>query len=408
MGNSASSLPYSIGKQVSTVNEGWALHEGSRKSDGADVSVFCAKKPALSKTVVNKRAPHMTQLLTARHHFQQCKKLRHPHILQVYATLDTDNPTEGAAPAAPTGPPKPETGDFIVVTEPCVSLETWLQTNPPPEQIAWGLEAVIRALHFLHASANLAHGNLSPGSFFVTPAGDVKLWNFSLVTGVENGRLSRHFTDWEGLITPDPYRSPERREGRWDALGVAGIHTMDSYAMGILIPHFFQGQLPQPLVKAVQRLQTPNLKMRPRLQPLLKCPVFDTPYQKIQLQLEEFTVQPVEQKIAFWQNLTANMQAGLLPENLAVHKLMPLIQQSIQTICQSDSMRAQDMYRREGTFVLLLGELVRIPFVVQWLRCIYTCLLCFALLHSTHLLNLTHSALHYPSNVLHRRNIPGR
>jgi hypothetical protein len=45
MGNSASALPYAIGKQVSFVNDGWALHEGSCKSDGAQVSVFMAILP---------------------------------------------------------------------------------------------------------------------------------------------------------------------------------------------------------------------------------------------------------------------------------------------------------------------------------------------------------------------------
>jgi len=288
----------------------------------------------------------MTQMRCAQHHFQQCKKLRHPHILQVFATLDTDSPPDGA-PANNNG--KPGTGDLIIVTEPCMPLETWLATNPDPEQIAWGIESIVRALHFLHASANLAHGNLSPESIVVTPAGDVKLWNFSIVTELTNKQLSRHFIEWEGLATPDAYRSPERLEARWDALGLAGIHAMDSYGVSVLMQHFFRHSLPGPLVKAVQRMQTTNLKMRPRLQPLLKCPIFDTPYQKVQLQLEEFMVQPVEQKIGFWQNLTPNMQAGIYPESLSVHKLLPLITSTVDTICQSDSLRSQDLYRREGT-----------------------------------------------------------
>ncbi|GAX12817.1 SCY1-like protein 1 [Fistulifera solaris] len=336
MGNAATSLPYAIGNPVSTTKDGWALHVGSRKSDNAAVSVFVAKKPALQKA---------SQLTPALHHFHHCKRLRHPHILQVYATLDTDNPTEQGS--APPTTKTTETGDLIVVTEPCIPLEAWLQTRPPPEQVAWGLESVVRALHFLHASANLAHGNVSPQSFYVTPAGDVKLWNFSLVTTIEDGQLSRHFKEWEGRLTPQPYRSPERHENRWDALAAAGIHAMDTYSVAVLVSDFFGGTIPTPLVKACQRMQTPNLKLRPRLQPLLKCPLFDTPYQKLQLQLEEFTVQPVEQKIAFWQNLTPSMQAGLLPQELAVYKLLPIIQQTITTLCQSDALKSQDMYRRE-------------------------------------------------------------
>lgn len=362
MGNSASSLPFSIGKQISTTSDGcWEIHEGSRKSDGSAVSVFVAKKPSLVKP--SGQATQRKPLLQpAIHHFTHCKKLRHPHILQVEATLDTDHPSDatggGAGSAGGGGggsgstnasTAASETGDFIIVTEPCMSFEAWLQSRPDPEALAWGLESIVRALHFLHASANLAHGNISPDSFCVTPAGDVKLWNFSLVTTAE---LSQHFKEWEGVLTPSQYRSPERIEQRWDALSAAGIHAMDSYALGLLIPHVFGGVTPQPLVKAVQRLQTPNLRMRPRLQPLLKCPVFDTPYQKLQLQLEEFTVAPVENRIQFWQNLTPNLQAGLIPQFLAVHKLFPIMKDSIQTICNSDSMKSQDLYRREGKFFL--------------------------------------------------------
>ena len=130
---------------------------------------------------------------------------------------------------------------------------------------------------------------------------------------------------------------------------------MDSYGLGVFIGHLFRssssshgGGVPPPLQKAVQRLQTANLKLRPRLQPLLKCPVFDTPYQKLQLQLEEFAVQPVEQKIQFWHNLTPSLQAELIPEPLAVYTLLPLIKSSIETICLNESMRAQEVFRKEG------------------------------------------------------------
>lgn len=370
MGNAASALPYSIGKPVALVNHGWALHEGQRKSDGAPVSVFLAKKPALTKAAVDPREPHRTQLAPALHHFVHCKKLRHPHILTVLATLDTDNPqpddaaTTSVGSAANTtnatgGGANNNTGDFIVVTEPCIPLETWLsqQQRPSPEELAWALECMVQALHFLHASAGLCHGAISPESWYVTPAGDVKLWNFALVTAFHNGNnavavVPRHFVDWESLVTPAAYRSPERVEGRWDAIAAAGVHVVDAFSLGMMVSHLFgnNNALPAPLVKAVSRLTTGNLKLRPRsLPPLLKCPVFDTPYQKMQHQLGELAVAPVEQKIQFWYNVTPNLQAQIIPESLAVYKLLPLIKVEIETICGSESLRAQESYRKEGT-----------------------------------------------------------
>jgi SCY1-like protein 1 len=358
MGNSASALPYAIGKQVSTVNDGWALHEGSRKSDSATVTVFVAKKPALSKAPLDQRNPSLTRLDPALHHFQNCKKLRHPHILKVFATLDTDNPNDAslghsAATSVSSAAASATTGDLIVVTEPCISLDSWLQTGPSSDQIAWGLESIVRALHFLHASASLAHGNVSPTSFYVTPAGDVKLWDFSLVTAIspDQGGVPHHFRDCEAIITPAPYRSPERQQGQWNVIAENGIHAMDSYSLGVLMGHFYKGRLPPQFTKAVQRLLTANVKMRPRVQPLLKCPVFDTPYQKLQLQVEELSVQPVEQKVVFWQNLASKLEAGGIPESVGVYKLLPIMKSSIETICNTESLRTQSMYRREGTFV---------------------------------------------------------
>lgn len=372
MGNSASSLPYSIGKQVNASqqqqqHDGWAIHEGSRKSDSAPVTVFVAKKPALSKAPVDRtRSPQFTQLGAAIHHYQYAKRLRHPQILQVMAMLDTDNPTDdgsGGSSAAGHGSSSAtaahkETGDLIIVTEPCVPLDVWLAqagpAKPTQEQVVWGLESVVRALHFLHSSANLSHGNVSPKSLFVTKAGDVKLWNFSLVTPVAEG-LALHFKDYEGLLTPMQYRSPERVESRWNDVTTGGVHSMDSFSVGVLIPELFGGASPPLLQKAVQRMMTSNVKMRPRLQPLLKCPIFNTSYQTLQLQLEELAIQPVEQKISFWHNLNATLvqpRSGV-PESLAVHKLLPTIQASIHTIADSESLRGQDMYRRERAFCRL-------------------------------------------------------
>lgn len=364
MGNSASSLPYSIEKQVGAPHDhhGWAVHDG-KSTDGNDreVTMFVGKKPQLAKQPVSPRYPQQMQLIPALHHYNNCRKLRHPQILKVYATMDTDNPTaatsEGGAAAAKTASDanaKATTGDLIIVTEPCIPLQQWLLTSPSSEQLAWGLECVVRGLHFLHNSAKLSHGNISPASLYVTPSGDVKLWNFSLVTPVGPNGVGpdAHFQQWELQCTPDTYRSMERVERRFDAISNAGIHAMDSYGLGILIDHYYSGHIPAPLQKAVQRLLTTNIRMRPRLQPLLKCPVFDTPLQKLQLQLEEITIQPVEQKVVLWQNIGKGLQNGSIPEDLALHKVLGLIQSSMKTICSNESMLSQDFYRREGTFTL--------------------------------------------------------
>jgi hypothetical protein len=50
------------------------------------------------------------------------------------------------------------------------------------------------------------------------------------------------------------------------------------------------------------------------MQPLLKCPVFDTPYQKLQLQVEELSGAMMEQKVVFLAKLTASKVESGIPE----------------------------------------------------------------------------------------------
>jgi SCY1-like protein 1 len=397
MGNSASALPYAIGAPYAPktgvkssaaadpVQEGWTLHVGTTKSSGAPVSVFVAKKPSLHKTPVHKFQPNWTQYAPAQHHFSFAKKLRHPHIVQVLATLDTDHPNDAttgsndpkAAASAPSGASssssKAETGDLIIVTEPVVPFVVWfeelLDSNVEVQsQLAWGMECVLRALVFLHVDAKLSHGNLNPTSLFVTPAGDVKLFNFSLVlpmdtTNTTNGLVvSQHFRDYESVLTPDLYRSPERQQHLWNEIvtgsAANGPQILDSFSLGSLLQHCFsQGNLsvPAPLVKAIQRLQTSNIRMRPKLTPLLKCPVFaDNVYAKIQNETATVPIMLQETKIVYYQNLLSTLQAqinaggaGVLPKSMVLHKLMPLMKSGIETIATNEGMKAQAIYRRE-------------------------------------------------------------
>lgn len=348
MGNSASSLPYSIGDKASESEDGcWAVHSGSQKSDGAPVTVFQAQKPALAKEGFRGN-PNDKKIFVAHHHFTMAKKLRHPYILQVLATLDTDAPSAEASDAVTNTATMATAGAYIIVTEPCKPLTQWLaEDRPSPDQLAWGLQCMVQALSFLHTGAQLAHGAVAPRSFVVTPSGDVKLWNFGIVTpiGVADGGggPTPHFRQYEGILTPQAYRSPERCKAQWEALATSQVHCMDAYSVGVLIHEYYQGNVPGPLQKATQRMQTPSLKMRPRLGPLMRCPVFLTDYAKLLTELKEVQVQPVEQKLRFWQSL--NMEK--MDPNVAQFKILPLIQSTISSICGSDAMMSQDLYRRE-------------------------------------------------------------
>jgi len=358
MGNSASSLPYTIGAEVDggcrEVRGGWALHEGSQKSNGTAVTVFQAHKPALG----GKLEPALA-------HFSRCRTMMHPHILKVLATLDTDYP-DGSTASTSTGK---MTGDILIVTEHAMPLRTWLQQQAPrssnsgnhhqADELAWGLSNVIEAVHFLHTTAQLAHGNVSVDAIYVTRAGDYKLADFRLATPMP---LSQHFVQWNSKCCPQNYQSPERLNRDWNAINGAAIHTMDSYSLGILIKEVYSlagmGGVPDKLQKAVQRLQTANIKMRPRVGPLLKCPIFQNPYSTLQEFLNGIATKTSDEKLVFYQSLHHATKFSLLHKGLATQKVWPALLQTIapgggtSSVASPNAVTLQDSQRREVLAVL--------------------------------------------------------
>jgi len=91
MGNSASSLPYTIGEETHPSTRkgsyGFSVHAGERKSDKKPVTVFKGEKKTMAKTALIKGGtthdPTLTQIFPALHHFKKCKTMIHPHILKV-------------------------------------------------------------------------------------------------------------------------------------------------------------------------------------------------------------------------------------------------------------------------------------------------------------------------------------
>jgi len=387
MGNSASSaLPYSIGTEefpakYTAHNTGWAIHNGSQKSNPSQpVTVFKFSKSANAVSSPNPLDAEV-RLLAAQHHFQKIKTLVHPHLLRAYATLDTDNPDGSVATgigSTSTAKEVAQKGDFIVVTEHVIPLSAYLnqivhsadeaENNAQVinSTIAWGLVTVIEALHFLHSNAQLSHGRVCIDSIYVTSGGDFKLGDFSLLTRIDSSSaastsissLPRLFTDLQRTLTPKNFMSPERLEQRWDLVSACPPHIMDSYSMGILIQELYTsfskaGSVPQKLVKAVQRLTTSNVKLRPRLSPLLKCPVFkEDAFVQSQSVLDNLSAKPAEEKIAFLQRLPDLLTRNVIHKKAAEFKVLPELTRSVEGILGSGQTTGgviqQDVSRRES------------------------------------------------------------
>jgi SCY1-like protein 1 len=51
--------------------------------------------------------------------------------------------------------------------------------------------------------------------------------------------------------------------------------------------------------------------------------------------------------MGFFQNLTPNLQAQVIPPTVAIYKLLPLIKSEVETICLNDSLKTQEAFRKQ-------------------------------------------------------------
>jgi len=309
---------------------------------------------------------NLTQLVPALHHFQRIKRLIHPRILRAHATLDTDYPDDSKpSPGLDALETAASTGNLIIITEKAIPLDDWLDNLNPHTSaanaaaVSWGIYNIVEALSFLHTQAKLAHGMICPDAVFVTPGGDFKLGGFDLVTplGIADGGggPTPHFRKYDAAVCPADYRSPERMSGRYDTLQQSvPVHSIDCYSLAVLIEYIYthpsagtNGQVPLPLKKALLRMKNDSPKLRPRLAPLLKCPVFDNPYVKAQIFLDEVVSKPAEEKIIFLQSLPDILNRGVLTENVAIYKILPILVMGLRSCAGKEAAMSQDINRRE-------------------------------------------------------------
>jgi hypothetical protein len=201
----------------------------------------------------------------------------------------------------------------------------------------------------------MSHCSLSPESIFVTPGGDFKLGNFSLlqqVGGAGNSADEDYFRTYEAFLCPTPYRCPERDNGDHAALlTTLPSHIMDSYSLGQLIEDLYTDvrlAVPEKLLKALARLKTPKTQQRPRVAPLLRCPALDTPHVKSMYFLSDIDVKPAEEKISFLQSVPDQVTRTVLTRDALKHKLLPSMMRSLQNIARNPAAIGQDVNRREG------------------------------------------------------------
>lgn len=135
--------------------------------------------------------------------------------------------------------------------------------------IAWGLSHVASALAFFHQHMQAVHGNVHPGSVFLSPSGE---W---LLGGMET--LSQP-SESDALIMrlggfpprASAYAAPELTRAGYGAIAQLPIHAADSYSLSLLaleayngsvpsnISNFPAGRVPAPLYPLLKRMVEPR------------------------------------------------------------------------------------------------------------------------------------------------------
>nr|XP_029722058.1 SCY1-like protein 2 [Aedes albopictus] len=192
---------FEIGKQIACAGPElvWKIHEGYRKTDMKECSIFVFEKRTAEKLHKPKRKDLVTEILRAS--VKQLERFRHPKILQIMHTVEESSETLSFATepviaslanvlayqeCAGTAPGPPSTGASQQMQNPSPA-------NRPPHakeysfldiELKYGILQITEALSFLHYSGQVIHRNVCPSSILITKKGTWKLAGFEFTERV--------------------------------------------------------------------------------------------------------------------------------------------------------------------------------------------------------------------------------
>ena len=195
------------------------------------------------------------RLPLARNALRKLRTLRHPGVIKVIDTVETD-------------------ANIYIATERVTPL-TWhvKRKSLAEETVKWGLYTVAKTLAFVNGEAASIHGAIRASSVFTTESGEWKLGGFDVLSSVkdDDAIIYNH-----GSLVPDSgrYAPPEIAKVGWEAVKKNPLPALDAYSFGILMYEVFNGgfmgtdQLSQPksvppsMQQSYKRLIAANPKAR--------------------------------------------------------------------------------------------------------------------------------------------------
>jgi len=309
------SFPYTFGDKVDLDPSIWTLHNGTRREDGSNCSIFSFDITA-----------NRSALPLAKNALKKLRTLRHPGVIKVLDTVETDT-------------------YIYIATERLVPLRWHVKRKSlSPETAKWGLYTVARTIKFINDEASSVHGSLKVASIYTSESGEWKLGGFEVLSNVkDDDAVIYRF----GSLMPDAarYTPPELARSGWEALKRSPHSAVDSYNFGTLIFEVFNGtftgpeqagqtkNIPPGVQASYKRLVNANPKARLSVahfleQGLRRGSFFDSPLIKLTEGVDNLGVKSEEEREAFLEDL--DQLTDDFPEDFFKMKVLPELLKSVE------------------------------------------------------------------------------
>ncbi|KAL1902912.1 Nuclear aminoacylation-dependent tRNA export pathway component [Sporothrix stenoceras] len=308
-------FPYSFGDRVDLDPSIWTLYNGTRREDGSNCSIF-----SFDVTANKARLP------LARNALKKLRTLRHPGVIKVLDTVETES-------------------YIYIATERLVPLRWHVKRKSlSPETLKWGLFNIARTIKFINDEASSVHGSLKVASIFTSESGEWKLGGFEVLSNVKDDDAIIYNY---GSLVPDAarYTPPELARNGWDAIKRSNHWVVDSFNFGVLIYEAFNGDfagsdqagqtknVPPTMQTGYKRLVNANPKARISVANFLDMgqrhgAFFDSPLIKLTDGIEKLGVKTEDERESFLEDL--NDLTDDFPEDFFKMKVLPELLKSVE------------------------------------------------------------------------------
>ncbi|XP_038118205.1 SCY1-like protein 2 isoform X8 [Culex quinquefasciatus] len=368
---------FEIGKQIACAGPElvWKIHEGYRKTDGKECSIFVFEKRTAEKLHKPKRKDMVTEILRAS--VKQLERFRHPKILQIMHTVEESSETlsfatepviaslanvlayQESAGTVP-GPPSTGASQQLQNSSPANRPAHAKEYNFLDIELKYGILQITEALSFLHYSGQVIHRNVCPSSILITKKGTWKLAGFEFTERVNEQDSTDPVpcqpwsTRTSKMVQPNlDYMAPENQ------INANCSILSDMFSLGMVICAIFNHgrpliqsgnsppayikqtemldeavhnmlpRIPIPLQEAVTRLLKKSPVARPTAQLLTLIKYFSDPAVQALQFLDVINMKDPTQKTHFYRS-TLREVLPFLPRKLWWQHIWPNLQQEMR------------------------------------------------------------------------------